>query len=131
MTRTPLVHDTIGIVIQDLLLEGVQRLVELEPGVTGSESRHKDVGFGAFDGIVVDAGVDGFQDIVGTETERTDIQGGIGNEVEQLGWVLDGDSGGFVDSFAKFAPESSISCSNWARSTGRVSSVTMSVIVLM
>ena len=73
--------------------------------MTGGEGRHKNVGCGAFDGIVLDAGVDGFQDIVGTEAERTDIQGGIGDEVEQLGGVFHSDSGGFLDPLPEFAPE--------------------------
>ena len=85
LTGTPLVHHTIRVVIQDLLLEGVQGLVELESSMAGGESRHKDVGFGAFDDIVLDAGVDGFQDVVGTEAERADIEGGIRNEAEQMG----------------------------------------------
>ena len=105
MAGTPLIHDTIGIIIQDLLLKGVQGLVELQSSMERGESRHKDVGFGAFDSIVVDTGVDGLQDVVGTEAERADIQGGIGDEAEQLGGVLDGDGGGFVDPLPEFAPE--------------------------
>ena len=66
--------------------------------MTGGESRHKDVGLRTFDGIVVDTRVDGLQDVVGTEAERTDIQGGIRNEAEQMGGVLDHDGGGFIDS---------------------------------
>ena len=38
-------------------MEGVQRLVEFQRGVAGGEGRHKDVGLGAFDGIVMDTGV--------------------------------------------------------------------------
>ena len=73
--------------------------------MTGGESRHKNVGLGAFDGIVFDAGVDGFQDIVGTEAERADIQGGIGDEAEQMGGVFHSDSGGFVDPLPEFTLE--------------------------
>ena len=73
--------------------------------MTGGESRHKDVGLRTFDGIVVDTRVDGFQDVVGTEAERTDVEGSIGNEAEQMGGVLDGDGGGFIDSLPEFAPK--------------------------
>ena len=96
LTGTPLVHDTIGIEIKDLLLKGVQGLVELEPSMARCESRHKDVGLGAFDGIVLDTGVDGLQDVVGTEAENADIESGIGDEAEQMGGVLDGDGGGLL-----------------------------------
>ena len=105
LTGTPLVHHTICIIVEDLLLKGVQGLVELEPSMTGGESRHKDVGFGAFDSIVLDAGVDGFQDVVGTEAERADVEGSIGDEAEQMSRVLDGDAGGFVDPLPEYAPE--------------------------
>ena len=73
--------------------------------MTGGESCHKNVGLGAFDGIVLDTGVDGFQDVVGTEAERAEIEGGIGDEAEQLGRVLNGDGRGFVDPLPEFAPE--------------------------
>ena len=73
--------------------------------MTGGESRYKDVGLGAFDSIVLDTGVDSFQDIVGTEAERTEIEGSIRDEIEQMGGVLDSDGGGFVDPFPEFAPE--------------------------
>ena len=69
------------------------------------ESRHKDVGFGAFDGIVLDAGIDGLQDVVGAEAEGADVEGSIGDETEQMGGVLDGDGGGFVGPLPEFAPE--------------------------
>ena len=69
------------------------------------ESRHKDIGLGAFDGIVLDTGVNGLQDIVRAEAESADIEGGIGDEAEQMGGVLDGDGGGFVDPLAEFTPE--------------------------
>ena len=105
LTGTPLVHDTIGIEIKDLLLKGVQGLVELEPSMARGESRHKDIGLGAFDGIVLDSGVNGLQDIVGAEAESAEIEGGIGDEAEQMGGVLDGDGGGFVDTLTEFAPE--------------------------
>ena len=69
------------------------------------ESRHKDIGLGAFDGIVLDTGVNGLQDIVGTEAERADVESGVGDEAEQVGGILDGDGGGFVAPLAEFAPE--------------------------
>ena len=88
-----------------MFLKGVQRLVELEPSMARSESRHEDIGLGAFDGIVLDAGIDSLQDIVGTEAESADIESGIGDEAEQMGGVLDSDGGGFVDPLPEFAPE--------------------------
>ena len=69
------------------------------------ESRHKDIGLGAFDGIVMDTGVNGLQDVVSEEAESTDVEGGVGDEAEQMGGVLDGDGGGFVDPLAEFTPE--------------------------
>ena len=69
------------------------------------ERRHKDIGLGAFDGIVLDTGVNGFQDVVGTETEGTEIEGGIRDQAEQMGGVPDSDGGGFVDPLPKLAPE--------------------------
>ena len=73
--------------------------------MTRRESRHKDIGLGAFDGIVLDTGVDSLQDVVGTETESTEIESRIGDEIEQMGGVLDSDGGGFVDPLPKLAPE--------------------------
>ena len=73
--------------------------------MTGGESCHKNIGLGAFDGIVLDTGVDSFQDVVGTEAERTEIEGSIGDEIEQMGGVFDSDGGGFVDPLPEFAPE--------------------------
>ena len=73
--------------------------------MTRGERRHKDIGLGAFDGIVLDTGVDGFQNVVGTEAERTEIESRIRNEAEQMGGVLNGDGGGFVDPLTKLAPE--------------------------
>ena len=105
MARTPLVHDTVGIIVEDLLLKGVEGLVEFEPSMTRGESRFEDVGFGPFDRILLDAGVDGLQDVVGTEAEGAEIDSSIGDETEQMGRVLDGDGGGFVDTLAEFAPE--------------------------
>ena len=58
LTGTPSVDHTVRIIVKDLLLKGVERLVEFQPGVTGGEGRHKDVGLGTFDGIVLDTGVD-------------------------------------------------------------------------
>ena len=86
-------------------MKGVEGLVEFEPSVTRGEGRYEDVGFGDFDGILLDAGVDGLQDVVGTEAEGADIEGGIRDETKQMGRVLDGDGGGFVDTLAEFAPE--------------------------
>ena len=105
LTWTPAVNDTVRVIVKDLLLEGVQGLIELESCMARGERRHKDVGFGAFDGIVLDTGIDGFQDVVGAETERTDIEGGIRDEIEQMGGVVDGDGSGFVDPLAKLPPE--------------------------
>ena len=96
MTGAPLVHHTIGIVIEDLLLKGVQGLVELQSSMTGSESGYENIGFGTFDGIVVDAGVNGFQNVVGAKAEGAEFEGGIRDESEQIGGVLNGDGGGSV-----------------------------------
>ena len=73
--------------------------------MTGGESCHKNIGLGAFDGIVLDTGVDSFQDVVSAKAECTEIEGGIGDEIEQMGGLPDGDGGGFVDPLAEFAPE--------------------------
>ena len=93
-----------GIIVKDLLLKGVEGLVEFEPSVTRGEGRYEDVGFGDFDGILLDAGVDGLQDVVGTDAEGADIdfasKGGIGDETEQMVGVLDGDG---VDQLVPFA----------------------------
>ena len=89
-----------GIIVKDLLLKGVEGLVEFEPSVTRGEGHCEDVGFGDFDGILLDAGVDGLQDVVGTEAEGADIESGIGDETEQMGGVLDGDG---VDQLVPFA----------------------------
>ena len=83
MIGTPSVDHTVRIIVKDLFLEGVQRLVELEPSMARSESRHEDIG--AFDGIVLDAGIDSLQDVVGTEAESADVEGGNGDEAEQMG----------------------------------------------
>ena len=73
--------------------------------MTGGEGRHKDIDLGAFDRIVIDTGVDSFEDVVGAQSESADVEGGIGDETEQMGRVLDFDGGGFVDPLTKFAPE--------------------------
>ena len=73
--------------------------------MTGSESCYENIGLGPFDSIVVDAGVNGFQDIVGAKAEGAEFEGGIRDESEQIGGVLNGDGGGFVDSLPEFAPE--------------------------
>ena len=46
-------------IVEDLLLKGIEGLVEFEPSMTRSESCYEDVGFCPFDGILLDAGVDG------------------------------------------------------------------------
>ena len=99
---TPSINHTVRIIVKDLFLEGV---IELQSTMARGESRHKDVGLGAFDGIVLDTGVDGFYYVVGTEVESADIESGIRDESEQMGGVLDGDGGGFVDTLPEFAPE--------------------------
>ena len=105
LTLTPSVDHTVRVIVKDLLLEGVQRLVEFQPGVTGGEGRHKDVGLGAFYRIVMDTGVDSLQDVVGAQSESADVEGRIRDQTEQMGRVLDGDGGGFVDPLAEFTPE--------------------------
>ena len=82
-------------------MKGVEGLVEFEPNMTRGESRYKDVGFGPFDRILLDAGVDSLTDVVGTEAESADF----GDETKQTGGVLDGDGGGFLDTLAEFAPK--------------------------
>ena len=79
--------------------------MEFQPGVTGGEGLLKDIGLGAFDRIVMDTGVDSLQDVVGAQSESADVEGGIRDQTEQMGRVLDGDGGGFVDPLTKFAPE--------------------------
>ena len=73
--------------------------------MTGGESGYENISLGAFNGIVLDTGVDSLQNVVGTKAERAEIEGSIRDEVEQIGGVLNGDSGGFVDSLPEFAPE--------------------------
>ena len=102
---TPSVDHTVHIIVKDLLLKSIEGLIEFEPSMTRGESRHKNVGLGAFDGIVLDTGVDGLQDVVDTEAESADVESGIGDEAKQMGGVLDGDGGGFVDTLAEFTPE--------------------------
>ena len=58
--------------------------------MTGGEGRHKDIGLGAFDRIVIDTGVDSLQDVVGAQSESADVEGGIRDQTEQMGRVLDG-----------------------------------------
>ena len=59
-------------------MKGVEGLVEFQPGVTGGEGRHKDIGLGAFNRIVMDTSVDSLQDDVGAQSESADVEGGIG-----------------------------------------------------
>ena len=73
--------------------------------MTGSESGYKNVGLGTFDSIVLDTGVDSFQNVVRAKAERAEIEGSIRDEVEQMGGVLNSDGGGFIDPLPKFAPE--------------------------
>ena len=68
-------------------MKGVEGLVELQSSMERGESRHKDSALGAFDGIVLDTGVNGLQDVVGAEAESADIESGIGDEAEQMGGV--------------------------------------------
>ena len=105
LVETPSANHAVRIVVKDLLLKGVEGLVELQSSMAHGESRHKDIGLGAFDGIVLDTGVNGLQDVVGTKAERTEIEGSIGDEIEQMGGVFDSDGGGFVDPLPEFAPE--------------------------
>ena len=53
----------------------------------------------------MDAGVNGLQDVIGAEAESADIESSIGDEAEEMGGVLDGDGGGFVDPLVEFTPE--------------------------
>ena len=73
--------------------------------MTGGEGRHKDVGLVAFDRVVMDTGVDSLQDVVCARSESADVEGRIRDQTEQMGRVLDGDGGGFVDLLAEFTPE--------------------------
>ena len=73
--------------------------------MTGGESRHENIGLGAFDSIIVDTGVDSLQNVVGAKTERAEIEGSIRDEMEQISGVLNGNGGGFVDPLPEFAPE--------------------------
>ena len=82
MTGTPFVHYTIGIVIKDLLLKGIQGLVELESSMTGSERCYENIGLGAFDSIVLDAGINGLQDIISAKAEGAEFEGGIRDKPE-------------------------------------------------
>ena len=86
-------------------MKDVQGLVELESSMARRERRHKDIGLGAFDGIVLDTGVDSLQDVVGTEAECTEIESRVGNQAEQMGGIPDSDGSGFVDTLPKLAPE--------------------------
>ena len=45
--------------------------------MTGGQSRHKDIGLGAFDRIVMHTGVDGPQDVFAAQSESADVAGGI------------------------------------------------------
>ena len=58
-------------------MEDIKGLIEFEPSVTGGEGGYKDIGFGAFDRIVMYTGVDSLQDVVPAQTESADVEGGI------------------------------------------------------
>ena len=60
------VDDTVCVVVEHLLLKGVEGLVELEPGVARSESGDKNIGLGPSRSVVLDAGVNSFQNVVST-----------------------------------------------------------------
>ena len=74
---TPFVDHAVRVVVKDLPLEDIKGLIEFEPSVTGGEGRRKDIGFGAFDRIVMYTGVDSLQDVVAKKTESADVEGGI------------------------------------------------------
>lgn len=71
--------------------------------MTGREGGNEDICLGAFDRTVMHTGIDSLQNIVGTQLEGTDVV--IGQEAEQMRWIFDGDNGGFIDTFTKFASE--------------------------
>ena len=73
--------------------------------MTGREGGNEDICLGAFDRTVMHTGIDSLQNIVGIQLEGTDVEGVIGQEAEQIRRIFDGDSGGFIDTFTKFAPE--------------------------
>ena len=73
--------------------------------MTGGEGGYENIGLGAFDSIVLDTGVDRFQNVVRAKAERAEIEGSIRDEVEQMGGVVNSDGGGFIDSLPEFAPE--------------------------
>ena len=98
LTGTPLVYHTVGIIVKDLLLEGVERLVDFEPSMTRGESRHENIGLGPFDHVLFDTVKDGLQDVVSTQAESSDIEGRIGDQCEQMRRDLDGDRGGVTQS---------------------------------
>ena len=62
----PLVDDTVVVAEEHLLLKSMEGLVQLEPGVARGESGDKNIGLGPFRGVVLDAGVNSFQNVVGT-----------------------------------------------------------------
>ena len=61
---TPFVDHAVRVIVKDLPLEDIKGLIEFEPSVTGGEGRRKDIGFGAFDRIIMYTGVDSLQDVV-------------------------------------------------------------------
>ena len=73
--------------------------------MTRGESHYEHVSLGPSDHILFYTGVDGLQDVVGTQLESANIQSWIGDQSEQMGAVLNGDHGGCVDTLAEFTPE--------------------------
>ena len=71
--------------------------------MTGGEGGYEDIGLGAFDRIVIYTGVHGSQNVVGAQSEGTDVEGNIRRWADQVSWIFHGDDGGLVDPFAKFA----------------------------
>ena len=46
--------------------------------MTGREGNNEDIGLGALDGIAMHTGIDSLQNIVGTQSEGSDVEGVIG-----------------------------------------------------
>ena len=45
--------------------------------MTGGEGGYEDIGLGAFERIVIHTGVHGFQNVVGAQSQSTDVEGSI------------------------------------------------------
>ena len=76
--------------------------------MTGGEGGYEDIGLGAFDRIVIHTGVHGFQNVVGAQSQSTDVEGSIRQQAEQESWIFHSNGGGLVVPFAKFVPETAI-----------------------